>query len=125
MRERDCSERERGCKRWGQIEGNLCNVACTREEQTGTQLSEEARREQNNSSLSLALSIPPPSTSLYLSRSPLLCQKAKLSTTVLHGMVTQGRAGNEPQRGRDKEVQPADEASSRKSRERQNFFTYI
>lgn len=29
-------------ERWGQIEGNLRDLACTREEQTGTHLSEEA-----------------------------------------------------------------------------------
>ena len=55
------------------MEGNLRDLACTREEQTGTQLSEEARREQNNS-----LSPPPSLPPLYLSGSPsLLCQKSK------------------------------------------------
>lgn len=39
--------KERG--RWGQTEGKLRKLACTREEQTGTQPSKEARREQNNS----------------------------------------------------------------------------
>lgn len=48
------------------MEGNLRNLVCTREEQTGTQLSEEARREQNNSScpLFLSLSISPTTPSL-------------------------------------------------------------
>lgn len=79
-------KRGRDWERWGQTEGNLRDLACTREEQTGTQLSKEARREQNNSSLSLSLSISLPSP--YLSRSPLLCQKEQLSTTVLHDTVT-------------------------------------
>lgn len=74
----------------GANRGQLRDLACTREEQTGTQLSEEARREQNSSSLSLSQSISP---SLH---PPLLCQKSEAQHNFLtrHGDLSpEWRAG--------------------------------
>lgn len=84
-------------ERWGQIGGNLRDLACTREEQTGTQLSEEARREQNNSSSSLSLSLSTPHTPAPLLSSSLVpLSSAKKSEaqhdSLLHDTVTPGRA---------------------------------
>lgn len=73
--------------RWGQTEGNLRDLACTRESR---QARSSARRHEESK-----ITPPPLSLSLYprLSRPPSLrCQRAKFSTTVLHNTATRGRA---------------------------------
>lgn len=74
----------------GANRGQLRDLARTREEQTGTQLSEEARREQNSSSLPLSQSISPSlppllSSSPALPPSPLPKSEAQHDSLARHG----------------------------------------
>lgn len=97
-------ERERlgDRERWGQTEGNLRDLACTREEQTGTQLSEEARREQNNSSsLSLSLQLLP---SFLLSISPVPLASAKKRSSARQPYTTWWPEAQQREGGKDTEV---------------------